>query len=478
MNDFLLELGKNERARRLIQGLGLPIPVPQALMRAEGPAIERPLSGLAFAVYGAKDSAVTPQLASALARAGGSAHILPERGLMEHFQGPAEAYSLPFSALSLAEGDGQRFAGLVFDATTLSAPKQLEALHEFFYPLVRRLSRCGRAVVITRPDDQVDSPEAAATQLACDGFVRSLAKELGRRGATAGRLNVEPGAEALLDGPLRFLLSEASAYVSGQTLTVKKAARALQDGWSWSNPLEGKVALVTGAARGIGARTAHLLAQEGAKVVCLDRPEDDGPASRLARELDGEALLVDVSALDGPERIAEHLRVQHGGVDVVVHNAGITRDKTLAKMSKEIWSQVLDINLQALLRINRALEDGGIRDGGRIICLSSIAGIAGNMGQTNYAASKAGVIGLVRAWAKLLAPRGITVNAVAPGFIETRLTSRIPVAVREVGRRLNSLGQGGLPEDVAQAINFLASPSAQGITGEVLRVCGGSLLGA
>jgi 3-oxoacyl-[acyl-carrier protein] reductase len=136
------------------------------------------------------------------------------------------------------------------------------------------------------------------------------------------------------------------------------------------------------------------------------------------------------------------------------------------------------VNLTSVHRITERLLGGLLRDEGRIICLSSVAGIGGNMGQTNYSASKAGVIGLVRYFARLLANRGITANAIAPGFIETRLTAAIPVAIREVGRRLNNLGQGGQPIDVANAIDFLASPGAQGITGQVLRVCGGAMIGA
>ena len=149
-------------------------------------------------------------------------------------------------------------------------------------------------------------------------------------------------------------------------------------------------------------------------------------------------------------------------------------------MKPEHWDQALGINLDAIIRITDALvgEDGGLLDDGRIIILSSIAGIAGNLGQTNYSASKAGVIGYVRHLADELAGRGVTVNAIAPGFIETRLTAAIPVMIREVGRRLSSLGQGGLPRDIGDAITFLATPGAQGVTANVLRVCGQSFVGA
>jgi 3-oxoacyl-[acyl-carrier protein] reductase len=211
-------------------------------------------------------------------------------------------------------------------------------------------------------------------------------------------------------------------------------------------------------------------------VICVDRPGDEQPLSQLARAIHGTPLVLDVTAADAGDKLAAAARA-HGGVDVVVHNAGITRDKTLARMTPELWDQAVAVNLDAVVRATRALEPV-LRDGGRVICLSSVAGIAGNVGQTNYAASKAGLVGFVRALAPRLAPRGITVNAIAPGFIETRLTAAIPTAIREVGRRLAALGQGGLPEDVAQAILFLATPGAQGLTGRTLRVCGGAFIGA
>ncbi len=164
---------------------------------------------------------------------------------------------------------------------------------------------------------------------------------------------------------------------------------------------------------------------------------------------------------------------------MVVHNAGITRDKLLANMGPDRFSSVLAVNVGAPLRVTAALLDAGLLgDAPRVVCLASTSGIAGNRGQTNYAASKAGVIGMVRAQAPLLAAAGGTVNAVAPGFIETEMTARIPALTRQVARRLNSLQQGGLPADVAEAIAFLASPQAGGINGEVLRVCGQNLVGA
>jgi 3-oxoacyl-[acyl-carrier protein] reductase len=329
--------------------------------------------------------------------------------------------------------------------------------------------------VLGRPAEELTSAPHAAAAAALEGFARSLAKEIGRKGATAHVVYVSEGAEDRLEPVLRFLLSDRSAFVTGQPwrVTGRVAAPASVP---LVRPLEGKVALVTGAARGIGEATARALAAEGAHVVCLDRPADDGPNGQVARDIHGTPLSVDISDPEAPRAIVAALGSR--GVDVVIHNAGITRDKTLARMSAEWWDQAVDVNLGAVTRITGALLEGALRDGGRIVCLSSVAGLAGNVGQTNYSASKAGLVGYVRTLAGPLAARGIAVNAVAPGFIETRLTAAMPVVTREVARRLSALGQGGEPRDVAEALTFLASPGAVGLTGQVVRVCGGMFVGA
>jgi 3-oxoacyl-[acyl-carrier protein] reductase len=195
----------------------------------------------------------------------------------------------------------------------------------------------------------------------------------------------------------------------------------------------------------------------------------------VANDIHGRALQLDLTAADAPERLAGRLT----GLDIIVHNAGITRDKTIARMDSSRWDSVLDVNLSSQERINDLLlERGLINSGGRIVGVASIAGIAGNRGQTNYATSKAGVIGLVQSMAPVLAAKGITINAVAPGFIETAMTAKMPLLLREAGRRMNSLSQGGLPVDVAETISWYASPGSSTITGNVVRVCGQSLLGA
>jgi 3-oxoacyl-[acyl-carrier protein] reductase len=247
--------------------------------------------------------------------------------------------------------------------------------------------------------------------------------------------------------------------------------------FDWQQPLAGRRAIVTGAARGIGASIASVLAAEGAHVIGIDIPSAREALDATMRQLNGTALAFDIAAPEAPAQIAAALDEQ--GVDIVVHNAGITKDKTIAKMTDAAWQSVIDINLSAQERIDDALLAAGIlRDGGRIIGVSSISGIAGNLGQTNYATSKAGVIGRVQSMAPSLRARGITINAVAPGFIETQMTAKIPLTIREAGRRMNSMSQGGQPVDVAQTIAWLAHPGSVGVSGQVVRVCGQSLIGA
>lgn len=373
--------------------------------------------------------------------------------------------------------DGARAKGLVFDATGITDTTGLVALQEFFTPLMRRLETCPRVVVLGTPPELASGSERVA-QRALEGFTRSLGKEIGR-GGTVQLVYVAPAADGAVDSTLAFLLSPKSAYVSGQVVRIGAHGATSTDRVAdWTRPLAGKVALVTGASRGIGEEIARVLHRDGATVVGVDVPQAASELQTLMAELDGDHLVLDITAKDAPQRIAHHLREHHGGVDVVVHNAGITRDKKLANMADDRWSSVVAVNLTAPELITRELLDAGVvHAGGRIIGVASIAGIAGNVGQTNYATSKAGVIGLVESLRDEL-PDGITVNAVAPGFIITQMTAAVPFATREVGQRLNAMAQGGLPVDVAETIAWFASAGSGAVNGNVVRVCGQMMLGA
>lgn len=376
-------------------------------------------------------------------------------------------------------GNEDRFGAVVVVLTGVGAPADLGAPMLQVGGVLRRLAPGGRVITVSRPADGASSASVAAARQGIDGMLRSLAKEL-LGGSTGNGIvladGVGPTAPSAL-GALRFLLSGKSAFVDGQLLRIDSDGGTLPE--DWDRPLVGTVAVVTGAARGIGAAIARTLHRDGATLVVVDVPAAGDALAAVANEVHGTALQLDVTADDAAARIVEHVKARHGRLDIVIHNAGILRDKLLVNMKPERWDSVLAVNVTAPVRITEELLASDVLGATpRLVCLASTSGIAGNRGQTNYGASKAGVIGLVRAEAAELARRGGTINAVAPGFIETDMTSRIPFALREMARRLNSLQQGGQPIDVAEAIAFLASPQAGGVNGQVLRVCGQNMVGA
>lgn len=457
MTDTLANLVNRGIGKKIAVQLGLPRP---AILRRYEPG--QPLVEGSIAVGGIPVDGAAPNIAAVL-------------GIL------TEAKAVHVRATADTTYD-RKLAGVVFDASDARTLDQLEQLRAVLGPALKALGRNGRLVMLATPPAELNDSEAAATQQALEGITRSLGKEM-RAGGTANLLWVSQdahGDQAVLDAPVRFLLSSRSAYVSGQPIRVLAApAGASVDPHA---PLTGQVAVITGAARGIGAQIARVFARAGADVIAVDVPAAGDALAAIANEIGGTALQLDVTAVDAGQRIAAAVSRRGGTLDVMVHNAGITRDKLFVNTDAARWGSVLDVNLRSQFRMNKVLLDpateGGLRDGGRIVSVASISGIGGNRGQSNYAASKAGVIGMVRQLSQELAPRHITVNAVAPGFIETEMTARIPVATREVGRRLNSLLQGGQPVDVAEAIAFLAEPGACGVTGQVLRVCGQSQLGA
>ncbi|MDR6410429.1 3-oxoacyl-ACP reductase [Paraburkholderia sp. 22099] len=473
MNDSYLNFVNSPLGARLARSLGLPKPEVLRRHRADEPEF-----GGVVAIGAGREPQLLDALANLVASIGVTSVAHESAGLWVPL---ATRHGLMTGRFEPADsGSPGRLAALLFDASGIDDSSQLEPLHGFFHDTLRSLGKCGRIVVLGRPPESCASPRQWTAQRALEGFTRSLGKEA-RRGITANLVYVEQGAESGVETSLRFFLSPRSAYVSGQVVRIGSAAgagpQAAAPAFDWKAPLAGRRAVVTGAARGIGASIASVLAAEGAHVIGIDIPAARDALDLTMRQLNGTALAFDIAAPEAPAQIAAALDEQ--GVDIVVHNAGITRDKTIAKMTASVWQSVIDINLCAQERIDDALLAAGIvRDGGRIIGVSSISGIAGNLGQTNYATSKAGVIGRVQGMAPHLRARGITINAVAPGFIETQMTARMPFTLREAGRRMNAMSQGGQPVDVAQTIAWLAHPGSAGITGQVVRVCGQSLIGA
>lgn len=474
-SDRYLAFANSAVGSRLANALGLPRPVPLERMPdygddvAEARLVAPPLA----VVGGAGDAPLLPGLARELHWLGIPSLAHAQRLDWISYANKAGTMSGRFNA-----NEGVRPKALLFDASGIADTSGLESLYAFFHDTLATLDRCARVLVLGLPPSMAATPQASIAQRALEGFVRSLAKEL-KRGATAQLLYVAPDARESLHSTLRFFLSPRAAYVSGQAITLQAPVfetPPMRD----TRPLAGQVAVVTGAARGIGESIATVLARDGAHVVCVDMPSAQDALTTVATRLGGSALTCDIASPEAAATLMAHLATHAPhGLDILVHNAGITRDKTIVRMTDAQWQSVLDINVGAPQRLNAALLDAGaLRANSRIVGVASISGIAGNRGQTNYAASKAAVIGMVEAWSPLLAARHISINAVAPGFIETQMTAAVPFSIREAGRRMNSLGQGGQPVDVAEAIAWLAHPASGALTGQVVRVCGQSLLGA
>ncbi|MGH8493651.1 MAG: 3-oxoacyl-ACP reductase [Moraxellaceae bacterium] len=448
MSDRYTQFANSPLGRLLAKNLGLPQPVKLDRYEAGAPVISGSVR------FGAANSgSIATAVEGVLKNIGASVN-----------NGPVSAES------------DVKFKAVIFDASGVKDSTDLIKVYEFFKPVMRNLENCARLIVIGLTPEAAESPRYATAQRALEGFTRSLGKEV-KKGGSAQLLYVAPGAEDQLESSLRFFLSPRSAYVSAQVVRI--SASGTQAKLDWNKPLAGKVALVTGASRGIGEAIAKTLARDGAHVIGLDIPQLADDLKVVTSLIGGSAFAGDITAPDAPQKIAAYLKENHGGVDIVVHNAGVTRDKTLANMTEQQWNMVLNINLSSEERINdELLAQGVIKENGRIICVSSISGIAGNMGQSNYGMSKAGVIGMVQSMAPVVAKKSITINAVAPGFIETAMTAAIPFAIREAGRRMNSMSQGGLPVDVAETIAWYASPASAGLNGNIVRVCGQSLIGA
>ena len=469
MKDGYLDFANSNMGAKLVNALGLPKPMPLERHQPGQPVIKG-----SVLIGGGGEPQLLEALAGVFQRIGAQT-LAHER--LPQWVSVANKAGLTTGRWGSNGQPGEKVKALVFDATGLTDSTQSDSLYWFFHDAARSLLPCGRVVVLGRPPEACSSSRQAAIQRGLEGLTRSLGKEL-KKASNAQLVYVAEGAENQIESTLRFLLSPRSAYVSAQVIRIGAPVGDNVTPASWDQPLAGKKVLVTGASRGIGAAIAECMARDGAQVIALDVPQAQEGLTEVAKKIGGKALALDIGSPEAPQKLIDAAKAD-GGWDVVVHNAGITRDKTIANMKEHLWQLVMNVNLSTQERINEALvESGALNAGGRIVCVSSISGLSGNMGQTNYAVSKAGVVGMVQASAPIFAAKGITINAVAPGFIETAMTAAIPFAIREAGRRMNSMSQGGQPVDVAEAIGWFASPASAGITGNVIRVCGQSLIGA
>ena len=467
MSDRYLKFVNTPFGKTAAQSLGLPAPVPlKRWKRADQPFIEGDVL-----IGAANSSKAISTIGKVL---GASAAKLFHASAMDTLNDSAKSGNKA-EALPLNADIDRKFSALVFDATGMKDTTDLKAVYEFFHPTIRKLAGNGRVLVIGQDPGTCRQPAKAAAHQALEGFVRSVGKEVGKKGATANLLWMAPGAEQQLESSIRFFLSPRSAYVSGQVTRISKGATA--HATNPVAPLAGKIALVTGASRGIGASIAETLSRDGATVIGLDIPPALEDLQKVMAPIKGKAMACDITDEKAPKQIADFVKEHFEGIDLVIHNAGITRDKTLGNMPEHFWDMTIAVNLTAEELIDEELmHQELLSENGRIVCISSISGIAGNFGQTNYSTAKCGVIGYVEAMAKQV-KNGVTINAIAPGFIETQMTAAMPITIREAGRRMNSLSQGGLPVDVAEAIAWYCNPASNGVNGNVVRVCGQSLIG-
>jgi len=245
-----------------------------------------------------------------------------------------------------------------------------------------------------------------------------------------------------------------------------------------SQDLSGKIALVTGASRGIGAAIADTLAQAGATVIGT-ATSDSGAAAigeRLA-QWNGQGRALNAAEADGIENLIADIEKEFGKLDILVNNAGITRDNLLMRMKEEEWDEIMQVNLKSVFRASKAVLRGMMKQrSGRIINITSVVGAMGNAGQANYAAAKAGLMGFAKSMAREVGSRGITVNCIAPGFIDTDMTRALPEEVRKTFEAQTALGRFGDAQDIADAVLFLASDQAKYITGQTMHVNGGMLM--
>ncbi|WP_333668681.1 3-oxoacyl-ACP reductase [Acinetobacter guillouiae] len=449
MSDLLIQLHQNRLTAPFVKAIGLPKPV--VLTRTNQGYTHKPLYGKVVYLCGSENGYALKTLRERIIEAGGELTYEPH---------------------------DESINVTVVDATGCVVPEDYRLLFDSFHSIIPQIAKNARVLITAALIEEAEDVIAATVARGIEGFSRSLAKELGPKGITVNLAYVSKNALSGLDGVVNFFCGAQTAYVSGQAITVTTTVPTPSK-ITKIRVLKEKVALVTGAARGIGLATALRLRQEGANVICLDVPALYDELQQACQKIGARALPLDISSADAAQQLSDFLTHEYDGVDIVVHNAGITRDKTLAKMSATCWDTVININLTSIININRHLfENKILRVDGRVICLSSISGVAGNFGQTNYATSKAALIGYVKAQAPDLAERGISINAVAPGFIETAMTNAMPFATREIGKRLNSIKQGGQPRDVAELITFLSSPNSYGITGNTIRICGQGWIGA
>ncbi len=468
--DWLLKI---TGARETLDRLHIPPLTPPELERDREPETRTPLEG-SWTVVGRPEGRLAKKAARACVRAGSGLVIPRGEDFSSYPSGLDEAGGMPRKREIAVE----TVDICVFDATDFSEPDETGRVFSFFNHWVGKIASSGRVLILADSPDPEKDPVLSAITGILKGFVRSFAREIGSRGITANLVLVPEteAAQACLEPLLRFLASRRSVFITGQAWELAADAPPAEP-VRYVRALEDKVALVTGAARGMGAGIAGCLCREGARVVLVDRPESREQLRAAAAGVDGMPLVADVTWPRAGAFLHGEVEKEFGKLDILVHNAGIHLDRNVADMTPEQWRSIIDVNLASAVRLTRGLEPL-IPDGGRIVGIASIAGLGGVAGETGYSGSKAGLAGYLAALAQNLKNRKIAVIPLAVGYINTSMTESLPRFHQEMGRRLTALLQGGEPDDIGNLVVFLAGPCGNALTGRTIRACGGMMLGA
>ena len=501
--------------KQLLKALPLPIAQPVVLVRGKGPITDTELKGRLAIITSLQDE-LDVAIATRLWSEGASVCILDRKPNPTHLRvlerpgvagatlstiptdlGNGESVSDAMASTRAADDRSPRMIIHRFDveavANVKDAPAAIEAALDQLYTIGHAAANSlpfNSRVIFVLPSPsraQCHNPSVQVARAAIQGFMRSLSKELGRKGTTVHVLDENGATPDEVAGVVAYFAGPRSAYLDAVALTLTGSGGGVPTAYqpgvgAERETLAGKVAVVTGGGRGIGAAICEQLAREGAAVMVNDLAQGESAAARVLARLRDQGHKVafcaaDVATPEGAQKLADATKAAFGHADIIVNNAGITRDRTIKKMDFERWQLAVRVNLIAQLYVTEALLPI-MRDGGRIVNLSSVAGIAGNFGQTNYSAAKAGVVGFTANAAERLRERNIAVNAMAPGFIRTRLTDRMPFINREMAKQLTALIQAGEPSDMADVVVFLAGPDGGAVNGCVIRADGGMAVGA
>jgi 3-oxoacyl-[acyl-carrier protein] reductase len=447
MTDYFLELSKNPWAQKIVAKLPINVSLPPVLKRKNSPWNQRELTDktIFYVNVGPANNAGTTTLLKTVTDLGGE---------LVH------------------EVSDKKVDALVFNLNKGTKVEDLTSLYQAIHDTIKKMRKSGRLLIHWQKEAKNEAMEAALSAL-----IKSIGRELGKYGSTANLiLSDGKAATAVTQTTLAWLLSDRSAFISGQVFHVEAQHPQTQVEHSQQGLLAGRTAIITGAARGIGLVIAQYFRCEGAKIIGIDHPSQEEALTTAMKDIGAEVMLQDLANPQAVANIKNLINNGPGQIDIMIHNAGITKDRTIANMPTVDWERVMQINYNFPSKMTMELLKPGsaiiplIKEGGRIVNISSIVGIAGNFGQTNYAAAKGALIGHTKDLHKQKS--GANINAIACGFIETKMTEKIPPVMREIARRMNALKQGGLPEDVAEAVVFLCSELGSGISGQTIRVCG------